>query len=53
MPTIPGYATNSCAAYVQNFQIGTTLTNPVAATEVVRALSEPRAANVTTKRFGE
>jgi uncharacterized repeat protein (TIGR01451 family) len=48
IPTIPGYSTNSCAAYIQNFQVGTSLSNPVAATQVVRALIEPRAVNVTT-----
>ena len=48
IPTIPGFATNSCAAFIQDFQVGTSLTNPVAANEVVRALVEPRAVNVAT-----
>jgi uncharacterized repeat protein (TIGR01451 family) len=43
----PTYFTNSCAGYVQNFQIGTTLANNAPATETVRALIAPIAGSVT------
>ncbi|HEX4645855.1 MAG TPA: Ig-like domain-containing protein, partial [Verrucomicrobiae bacterium] len=43
----PTYFTNSCVAYVQNFQIGATLTNNAPATETVRALIAPIAGSVT------
>jgi len=50
IPTIPGYGTNTCVAYVQTSQIDTTLdtSDNAPATEVSRALIEPIAANVST-----
>lgn len=50
IPTVPGYGTNSCVAFVQNSQIDTTLdtSDNAPATEVVRALMQPVAMNVST-----
>ena len=45
--TSPTYFTNFCVGYVENFLIGTNLTNPGAAKEVVRALIAPIAGNTT------